>query len=304
MLAVSSLHRRLDRLDGRHDRGRPGTARRLLLEPVKKTAFLNRLASILVGFGANSILPARLGEFIRANYIGHAERISGSSAFGTIVVERLFDGFTLLLVLLVGLLGTTFPGEWRAISGSLRTTGILLLLIYIALIVFLVGFKYKARSFLDLLDRLLFFIPRHLRPKLIDVIWNFSLGIVLVKNPFQWFQIIFYSLFLWFVNLYQVVLIQHAIGLQIPFVAAFLIMAMASFGVMIPSAPGYIGTFHLSVQYGFLFFGIGKEEGLSAAILWHAVVFFSTMLFGLAAYLYLQFSFGKVSENTRALKQQ
>jgi len=99
---------------------------RILLEPIKTTGFMNRLCTIFIGFGANCVFPARLGEFIRANYLGHSEGISGSSAFGTLVVERLFDGFTLLLVLLIGLLGTTFPVEWQAISGSLRGTGFFL----------------------------------------------------------------------------------------------------------------------------------------------------------------------------------
>ena len=105
----------------------------ILLEPIKKTGFLNRLHSTLIGFAANCILPARLGEFIKANYIGHTESISSSSSFGTIVVERLFDGFTLLLVLLIGLIGTTFPAELGPISGSLRVTGFFLFLFYLFL---------------------------------------------------------------------------------------------------------------------------------------------------------------------------
>ena len=230
-------------------------------------------------------------------------RPSGSSAFGTIVVERLFDGFTLLLVLLIGLIGTTFPGEWRAISGSLRATGFILLFIYIILMMVLVGFKYKTRLFMDLLDRFLFFVPNHFRPKVMDTIWNFSKGIVLVKNPYKWFQIIFYSLIIWFINLYQIEMIEQALGLTLPFIATFLIMAMASLGVMIPSAPGYIGTFHLSVLYGFLFYGTGKEEALSAAILWHATMFFPTILFGLISFLSLHAPFGRLSGDIGAMKE-
>ena len=276
---------------------------RIFLEPIKETGFLNRLSTILIGFGANCIFPARLGEFIRANYLGHTEGISGSSTFGTLVVERLFDGFTLLLILMIGLIGTNFTGQWQAISGGLRTTGFFLLFLYIIFILILVGFKYKTRRFMDLLNRFLFFIPSHLRPKIMETIWNFSRGIVLVRNPFKWFQIIFYSLLIWFVNLYQVEMIERALGLELPFIAAFLIMAMASIGVMIPSAPGYIGTFHLSVLYGFLFYGIGHEEALSAAVLWHGVVFFPTLIFGLMAFLLVQMSFGRPSGDPGVLKQ-
>ena len=275
---------------------------RILLEPIKDTGFLNRLSTIFIGFGANCIFPARLGEFIRANYLGHTERISGSSAFGTLVVERLFDGFTLLLILLIGLIGTNFSGQWRAVSGSLRATGFSLLFFYILFILLLVGFKYKTDRFMELLERLLFFVPRHLRPKIMETIRNFSMGIAVVKNPFKWFQIIFYSLLIWFINLYQVEMIEQALGLEMPFIAAFLIMAMASIGVMIPSAPGYIGTFHLSVLYGFLFYGIEHEEALSAAVLWHGVVFFPTLIFGLMAFLLLQVSFGRPSGDPGILK--
>ncbi len=277
---------------------------RILLEPIKDTGFLNRLSTTLIGFGANAILPARLGEFIRANYLGHVEKISGSAAFGTLVVERLFDGFTLLLILLIGLIGTTFPEEWHSISGGLRATGFFLLFLYVILMLILVGFKVKTRLFMGLLGRLLFFIPSHFLPKIMDTIRNFSMGIVLVKNPYKWFQIIFYSLLIWFINLYQIEMIEQALGFGLPFIAAFLIMAMASLGVMIPSAPGYIGTFHLSVQYGFLFYGIGHEEALSAAILWHGVVFFPTLIFGLAAFVLVQVSFGKPTGDPGILKEE
>jgi uncharacterized protein (TIRG00374 family) len=277
---------------------------RILLEPIKKIGFSNRLSSILIGFAANCVLPARLGEFIRANYMGRRENISGSSIFGTIVVERLFDGFTLLLILLIGLIGTSFPEEWRSISVSLRATGFFLLFFYILVIIFLAGFKYKAKPFLNILDGLLFFLPNRFRTKITDMIWNFSLGLVLIKNPYQWFQAILYSLFVWFVNLYQIQLIEQSTGLGLPFMATFLIMAMASFGAMIPSAPGFIGTFHLSVQYGFIFYGVGKEEALSAAILWHAALFFPTMLFGLIAFLLFNIPLGRLSEDADILKKE
>ncbi len=275
----------------------------ILLEPVKKTGFLNRLHSTLIGFAANCILPARLGEFIKANYIGRTESISSSSSFGTIVVERLFDGFTMLLVLLIGLIGTTFPAELGSISGSLRVTGFFLFLLYALLIIVLVGFKYKAKSFLRLIEKVLFFLPHYLRSRIIDIIWNFSLGLVITKNPYKWCQAVFYSFLIWSLALCQIELIEQSIGLTLPFIATFIVLAMASFGVMIPSAPGFIGTFHLSVQYGFLFYGIGKEEALSAAILWHATFFFPTIFFGFISFLILQASFDKLSEDSDILKR-
>lgn len=260
----------------------------ILLEPIKSTTFSHRLSATMTGFAANCVLPARLGEFVRANYLGASEHMSTGSALGTIVVERLFDGFTLLLILLIGLIGTPFPDEWHSLASSLRATGFFLLFLYILIILFLIGFKYKTKPFLSLLDRLLFLVPVGFRSKIMTTIWNFSVGLVLMKRPSRWVLVIFFSCLLWFSSLCQIQLVQYAVDLSLPFVAPFLIMAMASFGVMIPSAPGFIGTFHLSVQYAFLLYGVPKEEALSAAILWHAGFFFPTIILGFISFLLVQ----------------
>ncbi|MFC1867630.1 lysylphosphatidylglycerol synthase transmembrane domain-containing protein [Thermodesulfobacteriota bacterium] len=274
---------------------------RILLEPIKRTGFSNRLLSIFIGFAGNCVLPARLGEFIRANYLGQKEDISRSSAFGTIVVERLFDGLTLLLLLLIGLMCTSFPEKMGAVAGSLRATGLFLFLAYLLMIAFLAGFKYRPDIFFNLLGRLLFFLSSHHRSKIIDIVRNFGLGLVPIKNAYGWVQVIFYSLLLWSSSLYQIQLIVNSIGLSLPFIATFLILAMASFGVMIPSAPGFIGTFHLAAQYGFLLYGVARVEALSAAILWHAAFFFPTILFGCISFILLQVSNGRIPERSNIL---
>lgn len=259
----------------------------ILLEPTKKVAYSNCLLCVLVGFAANSILPARLGEFVRAGCLGRKEGVKGGVVFGSIVVDRFFDGFTLLLVLVIGLVGTTFMPEWKALGDGLKSAGVFVLLAYLCLIVCLVGFKLKADFFFNLLDRLLFFLPSSIRTKVIDTLWHFSLGLVLIKSPRKWILAVFYSFLLWFTHLYQIQLIETSVTVSLPFFSAFIILALASFGAMIPSGPGYIGTFHLAVQYGFMIFGISKEVALSAAILWHASTVLPTIFFGAVAVFFL-----------------
>src|SRR5450756_2156891 len=50
---------------------------------------------------ANNVLPARLGELVRAHLLGEKEQVSRSLSFATIMLERLLDGLTLLGFLLV-----------------------------------------------------------------------------------------------------------------------------------------------------------------------------------------------------------
>jgi glycosyltransferase 2 family protein len=257
----------------------------ILLKPIKETGFSNRLLSVISGFAANCVLPARLGEFVRADLLGQREEISKSSTFATIVVERLADGFTLLLILLIGLMYVTFPENMSAVSAGLKSAGIALVVSYILIIIFLIGFRLRPEQYLNILSKTLFFLPGHLKSKAIDIVRKFGQGLTPVKGFYGWGMLIFYSLLLWSLSLYQIECIERSIGLSLPFIATFVILSMASFGVMIPSAPGYIGAFHLAVQYGFMFFGISREQGLSAAILYHASFFFPTILIGVIAYI-------------------
>lgn len=259
----------------------------ILLEPVGSTAFRGRLLATLVGFAANCLLPARLGEFIRANFLGNSEGLSGSSALGTVVVERLFDGLTLLAILATGLLVTTFPPGYQALETGLRVASLFLLTAYILLIFLLAGFKWKARTCLKIIHRVLFFVPERFRAAITEAAWNFSLGIVLLKGAWGWISAVFYSCAVWLLALLQVKLIAVSLGIALPPTGTFIILAVTSIGVMIPSSPGFVGTFHLAAQYGFMIQGFTPEEGLSAGILLHATFFLPTVFFGVAAFLSL-----------------
>jgi len=258
---------------------------KILLGPIRETAFSNRMLSVVIGFAANCLLPARLGEFIRADQLGQREKISRSSAFATIVVERLADGFTLLLILLIGLICVKFPEDMSQVSAGLKSAGVVLFISYVMIIVFFIGFRLKHDLYMRVLSKVLFFLPGRIRSGALDIVQKFGHGLAPVKSFYGWGTLVFYSLLLWSLSLFQIKFIEYSLGLSLPFITAFIILSMASFGVMIPSAPGYIGAFHLAVLYGFMFFGVSREEGLSAAILYHASFFFPTILIGIIAYI-------------------
>ncbi len=256
-----------------------------LMEPIKKIGLSNLFSSTVIGFAANCVLPARLGEFIRADYIGRMERISKSSSLATIVIERLFDVFTILLIFLFVILSTNFPSEWESIGKALKTGGLLLFIIFIMSILLLIGLKEKTQTFLNIADKVCFFLPRKIKQKIVDILKDFSKGLVLVKGPFQLLAVIFYSLILWSLTVFQIYVVGLSMGLSLPFWAPFLITVLLCFSVAIPSAPGYIGTFHLACQYGLIFYGFSKEKALSMAIVLHAAGFIPTVILGLTVFL-------------------
>ncbi len=256
-----------------------------LLEPIKKIGLFSLFSSTVIGFAANYVLPARLGEFIRANYIGRMENISKSASLATIVIERLFDVFTILLMVLFVILFNDFPSEWESIEKALKAGGFFLLILFIVSIFLLIGLKRKTHTFLNIFGRFLFFLPHKIRKRIVDMLKDFSNGLVLVKGPSQLFAVIFYSLTLWCLTAFQIYILCFSMGLSLPFLAPFFILILLCLSVTLPSAPGYIGTFHVACQYGLIFYGFSKEKALSMAILLHASGFIPTVILGSLLFL-------------------
>ena len=62
-----------------------------LLAPIHPVPYRRSLGYLLIGYLANNVLPARLGELVRAHYLGDREGVSRTTTLGTIVVERVID---------------------------------------------------------------------------------------------------------------------------------------------------------------------------------------------------------------------
>src|SRR5262245_6418693 len=87
-----------------------------LLEPLGHTAFGNAFRATAVGVAANSLLPARAGELIRPYFLSRHESISATGAFATIILERLLDIVTVLVLLASFVF--VFDRDWTAANPS------------------------------------------------------------------------------------------------------------------------------------------------------------------------------------------
>ena len=80
--------------DGRdRARRRRGPRRSLaaLLAPIAPVPYRRVLGYTYIGYLANNVLPARLGELYRSHALGEGEGISRTTVLGTVVVERVVD---------------------------------------------------------------------------------------------------------------------------------------------------------------------------------------------------------------------
>jgi uncharacterized membrane protein YbhN (UPF0104 family) len=125
-----------------------------LLRGDLQASFEGRLSATFIGFMANGLLPARMGEFVRAWCLGHREGKSKSAVFASIIVERLLDGLWILLYLALVLWVVPFPegsrwggAFWEGFSlrEGLRWAGFLSLSFYAGMILFLILMRSRFR---------------------------------------------------------------------------------------------------------------------------------------------------------------
>jgi len=271
-----------------------------LLRPIKKIGFPNLFEGILIGFMANNILPVRMGEFVRAYIIGRSERIKKSASFATVMVERLFDGLTVLALLVAVLLFIHLPSENIYFKKALQMGGYITLAIYGFTFAILVIIKTQTRW---LLKFVLFFtrpFPSRVAKNGISTIKSFKEGLVSVESSKTMLISFLYSLVIWGVFAYSIYLMGLSFGLKLSVSATAMVLLAICLAMMIPSTPGYIGPYHASVAYALVLYNIPLEKALSFSLVFHAANYIPITLVG---FLYLwrhHLSLKKIREEEKA----
>jgi len=95
----------------------------IILRPVTEVPYPALAKALLVGYGLNAILPARLGELFRAEFLKTSFGLDRASALTSILIERLFDGLMVLACLAIGLLLAAATRQNAAVLIDVLVTG-------------------------------------------------------------------------------------------------------------------------------------------------------------------------------------
>jgi glycosyltransferase 2 family protein len=254
---------------------------KFLLLPIKRTRLSNLFPSTLIGYMANNLLPARLGEFVRAYSLGQKEHIGTGAVFASLVVDRLCDGFTILLVLLITFFTIRLPEGMERIQQGLVTGGYVTLALYLAVVAFLTLLKRRTDWTVGLIARVTAPLSASFARKLTEHLRSFISGIHLPSGAVPIIAVAVSSLFIWACAIWPVDLILRSFGTELPITASMFIMVFLVFAVMVPASPGYVGTYHYACVTALSAFRIGSEQALSIALVIHGLSFFPVIAAGL-----------------------
>lgn len=255
----------------------------------KRPSFNDCFSSTAIGFFANSVLPLRIGEVIRAVVLGQKAKISKSTCFGTMVVERLFDMLTILIffagfIIIYSLPENTAHAEF--VEG-IRIAGYTSGLICLIAIIVLIALRFKTDLMLKLINWFTKPLPEKLRKIVFRLVESFIAGLDILKNLPDFLISVFYSIVIWLLIITQTYMIFKAFGLPLTFSQAVFLLVVMVFSVMIPAAPGYVGTFHYGASLALELMGVDSNTAKGVAIVAHIFSMFPITIVGLI-YLWVE----------------
>jgi glycosyltransferase 2 family protein len=269
-----------------------------LLSPMARVRFVDLFSATSVGFMSGLLVP-RAGEILRPYIVSRRYAVATSAGVATIILERLFDLITVLLLFAVYLYVLPTPAAQTRgpLMNVVKTIGALAGALAVGVLLVLLAFHRNADKAMAFVDRGLRFLPRRLATPLSHVLRAFGGGLAVLQAPLpHLFAIAGQSLLVWLAICASLYGGTRAFGLALPFRSAFLMIAFLTVGVAIPT-PGMVGGFH-----GFYIlvltqaFGAPEDVAKAAAFASHALTNLPVLLLGLAFLGREGLTMGKVAQ--------
>jgi uncharacterized protein (TIRG00374 family) len=247
-----------------------------LLRPIALVAYRPMLGYLLIGYLANNVLPARLGELVRVHYLGDREGISRASALGTVVVERVVDLVAVVAIASVALFVLNVQG---VIASAVRVGAIVAGLFIVVLALGIVAHRLPG------IDRLRAIVEGY--PKIGDLIRSLQGGLAVAARPRTVGEAIVATAASWTVAVVANAVVGQALGLQLTLGQAALIASGIALASAVPAGPSNLGTFELAAQELGKAVGVAPASALALGILVHVLILVVTSVGGAVAFVRL-----------------
>ena len=256
-----------------------------LLRPVKRgLRFRNLFSAMIVGYMLNNVLP-RVGELARPYAIGKLEGVSKSAALGTVLVERIFDILSFLVV--VALIPLFYSGPLTQVFPWLNALGLWVTVATFAVLGLFTFLMIRRDVVVRILGRLTRRLSaRHAR-QVEHITHSFLDGFLFLKEPKHYFMITVLSILVWVFYIIMMYFPFRAFAgtAQLGWDASLVVQAISSIGFIVPT-PGGTGSYHYFVIETLTrLYGVNDEVARSYATVTHAIGFIATMIVGIYYFL-------------------
>jgi uncharacterized membrane protein YbhN (UPF0104 family) len=224
----------------------------------------------MMGFATNNLLPGRLGEFWRAYLLARKRNVRKTVGLASVFVERIFDG--LVLIAFLGLVSRLVElPDWGTEVQMMSAAIFLGAASGLTILLWMPGLGRR------LLGLVLSPLPSPIRSWAGGTFEAFLSGLEGLRRPGVLLTATIFSLGVWLLEGASYYMLSRGVDLGLPQAADIPAMGLTlvtiNLGIMVPSAPGYVGTQEFFGKAALGVFGVGAESALALVIVAHAVQF-------------------------------
>lgn len=221
---------------------------------------------VVMGYMGNNILPFRLGEALRAYVLWRREHIHIGTSLTTAVLERLFDGVTMVLFVLFGLLFVPLSFFFQ------RLVTIASIVFFGALIVFL-SLAARPQLLHAIAHRIIeAVVPSRFRSTLFGLVEGVIAGLESLRSGRDVLVVFGVTVIVWLIEGLKYWLVSFAFDLQLPYYGILLMAGVVNLLTALPSLPGYIGTFEGGGVQTLEIIGVPSGPAASYILVLHAIL--------------------------------
>jgi uncharacterized protein (TIRG00374 family) len=229
--------------------------------------------SMMIGYLANNLLPARMGDLVRIYTLERKTGVSKSTSLATVVLERLTDTLVLLILVIVTSFFLPLPAVVR--SGSQMAVTV-----FAALAVLLLFLALRGENLLRLanLGARSFGIGQRLQ----GVVERFVDGLSMFRSSKQALFTFALTAVIWGLEALSVGLVTTSLALSLPWIASLILLVVLGLSFIIPAAPGAVGTYEFFAVTALTPFAMENSQAVGLALILHAIAYLTSTVLGLA----------------------
>lgn len=235
----------------------------LILKPVGEFTRKQVTPSMVIGFAANNVLPAHLGELIRIAIFSHKYKIPISSTAITLLIERIFDLVAILSYYALSMVLIEAPP-------SLEIGAWLVVMLLAGFAVALAVVLYRPDLLHRLANRIGHLLPGKAGNRLTHILDNIINAFSSLKSATLVLYMSAWSLLKWGLMAAMIWLTIYAYGTEASAGVVMILMAVLALAAAVPNAPGYVGAIQAAYVFALRPFGIPDEIAFAASVLFLA----------------------------------
>ncbi len=284
-----------------------------VLRPFASTRTNRLFPVVMVGYTANNVLPMRIGELVRSYYLSTREPVRGSTALATILIERVFDGLTLLFFLAISTLFLPVSGLTERISENVdlpfgiepsgALVGAVVITPFIGVLTMMVMAALYPAAFIRWAGRFTTLAPEKYRASALGLVVRFIGGFEGLQRPSRVVSVFLLSAPIWLAEATMYYIVALGFNLQAEFdtvalmvIAMLVVTSVSNLATSIPSSQGSVGPFEFFAALSLAFLGVSTGLAFAYAVILHLALLLPVIATG---FLHLALRNVRLSDLTR-----